>query len=220
MIKNIIFDLGGVLMTDVPLKKIAQELSIRFSISEQKLHSHLYPTEHWNLLTLGRISEDEYWERFVADSEIGVDQEELKNKVRTELHPIEENVRLVPRLKERFNLAILSNHSREWSRFMLKEFDFFNHFEQIIFSCDVGLRKPDPRIYELVLAKLRSKPDECLFIDDKKRNTEAAEQIGMKTVVLENPSNLREKLSQLGITFEDEQPPIPSPFYGEGEQRG
>jgi putative hydrolase of the HAD superfamily len=201
MFKNIIFDLGGVLMTDVPLMKIARDLSVRFSMSGDELHSHLYPTEHWTLLTLGEISEDEYWDHFLKASKINVDKEELKDMVRTELRPIEENVEIIPLLKSQYKLAILSNHSREWSEFMRKEFDFFNYFDQIIVSCNVGLRKPDPRIYQLALTRLHSEPEECLFIDDKKRNTDGAQRVGMKTIVLDDVSRLREKLFGLGVAF-------------------
>jgi len=202
MIKSIIFDVGRVLVTDVPLKMIAKDLSVRFSIPEDELHSYLYPNQHWTLLTLGKISEDEYWEHFLKASKVKVDKKELKERVRSELRPIGENVKIVPLLKSQYQLAILSNHSREWSQFMTKEFDFFNYFDQIIFSCDVGLRKPDPRIYKLALTKLGSEPEECLFIDDKKRNTDGAEKVGMKTILLENVSKLREELFGFGVILE------------------
>jgi len=201
MIKSIIFDVGGVLMADVPLKKIAQELSMRFSMPEDELHSYLYPNEHWTLLTLGKISENEYWEYFLKTSKVNVDKEELKDVVRTELRPIEETVKILPLLKRQCQLAILSNHSKEWSEFMTKEYYFFSYFDQIIFSCEVGLRKPDSRIYKLALTKLGSMPEECLFIDDKKRNTDGAEEVGMKTITLDNISNLREELFQFGIAL-------------------
>ena len=201
MIKSIIFDVGRVLMTDVPLKKIAEELSVRFSIPEDELHSCLYPNEHWTLLTSGEITEDEYWEHFLKASKVNLDRKELKDTVRNELRPIEETVKIVPLLARQYQLAILSNHAKEWSEFMREEFDFFNYFDPIIFSCDVGLRKPDLRIYKLTLARLHSKPEECLFIDDKKRNTDGAQKVGMKTILLENVSKLREELFGLGVTL-------------------
>lgn len=201
MIKSIVFDVGGVLMADVPLRKIAEELSLRFSMSEEQLHSHLYPTEHWTLLTLGKISEDEYWDHFLKASEVDLDKGELKEKVRTALRPIADNVELIPQLKDKYELAILSNHAKEWSQFMMKEFDFFRHFRQTIFSCDVGLRKPDPQIYKLAMTKLGCEPEECLFIDDKQRNTDGAQKVGMKTIVLESASRLREELFSFGFVL-------------------
>ncbi len=202
MFRNIIFDAGRVLVTDVPLKKIAAELSRRFSVPAELLHSCLYPTEHWTRLTLGEISEDEYWEHFLKESRIDVDKDSLKNKVRAELRPIRKNVEIIPQLVGRYHLAILSNHAKEWSQFMTKQFDFFRYFDHVIFSCDVGLRKPDPRIYRLALSRLSSGPSESLFVDDKKRNTDGAEGIGMTTVMLEKASSLREELLEAGIKLQ------------------
>lgn len=206
MIRNIIFDAGRVLVTDVPLKKIAHELSLKFPISPEELHSHLYPTEHWTRLTLGEISEDRYWESFLKASKIDLDKGYLKDKVRAELRPIPDNVKIIPRLAGKYRLAILSNHAREWAEYMQKEFVFFGYFDQVIFSCDVHLRKPDPRIYELAMRRLGSKPDECLFVDDKTRNTDAAATLGIKTLTLEGTAGLRDELKRRAINLDDRAP--------------
>jgi epoxide hydrolase-like predicted phosphatase len=213
MIKAIIFDLGGVLMTDVPLKEIAEDLSKRFTLPAEEIWAYLYPSEHWELLTLGKITEDEYWENFLKASKISEKLEvrseksevrsqklkkELKKKVRSSLFPLGHSTRIINLLRNRYKLAILSNHSKEWSKYMRQEFDLFKSFDPIIFSCDVGFRKPDPRIYEIALERLKCKPEECIFIDDKKRNTNAAEKLGMKGIVFEDPLKLEKDLSELG----------------------
>jgi epoxide hydrolase-like predicted phosphatase len=234
MIKAIIFDLGGVLMTDVPLKQIAEDLAKKSSLSEvdslrsqqadslrslqvdsllslrEEIHAHLYPTKHWDLLTLGKITEDEYWDNFLKASKISEKlevkseklKEELKKKVRSSLYPLKHSASIVNLLKENYKLAILSNHAKEWSEYMKEEFDLFKSFDDIIFSCDVGLRKPDLKIYEIALDKLKCDPDECIFIDDKKRNTDAAEKLGIKGIVFEEFSKLVENLSMVGVKIE------------------
>jgi putative hydrolase of the HAD superfamily len=207
MIRAIIFDLGGVLITDVPLKPIAEEFSKKSSLSAEEIHTHLYPTEHWNLLTLGKITEDEYWDDFLKaykiseKSEVRSDKlkEELKEKIRSALYPLKHSASIINLLKENYRLAILSNHAKEWSEYMKQKFDLFRFFDPIIFSCDVGLRKPDPRIYEAVLQKLKCSVNECVFIDDKKRNTDAAEKLGMKGIVFEEYSKLLEDLARYGV---------------------
>lgn len=219
MIKAIIFDLGGVLMTDVPLKQIAGALAKKSSLPEDKIHAHLYPTEHWNLLTLGKITEDEYWDNFLKASKISEKLEvrseklkkELKKKVRSSLYPLNHAPRLVNLLKNhpfdhaqdlRCKLAILSNHAKEWSEYMQQKFDLFKSFDSIIFSCDVGFRKPDPKIYKIALEQLQCEAKECVLIDDKKRNTDAAEKLGIKGIVFEEYLKLVEELSGLGIRIE------------------
>jgi epoxide hydrolase-like predicted phosphatase len=210
MIKAIIFDLGGVLMTDVPLKEIAEDLAKKSSLSADEIHGHLYPTEHWDLLTLGKITEDEYWYDFLRISKISEKLEvgseklkkKLKRKVRSSLFPLDDSTKIVDLLKIRHKLAILSNHSKEWSKYMRQKFDLFKSFDPIIFSCYVGFRKPDPKIYEIALEKLKCDPEECIFIDDKKRNTDRAEKLGMKGIVFEEASKLIKDLSKLGVKIE------------------
>lgn len=200
-------------MTDVPLKQIAEDLAKRSSLSEvdslrslqEEIHAHLYPTEHWNLLTLGKIMEDEYWGTFLKLSRLNVDKKYLRNKVRSSLYPLKHSASIVNLLKNHCKLAILSNHAQEWSEYMKREFDLFKSFDPIIFSCDVGLRKPDSKIYEIALNKLKCDPEECVFIDDKKRNTYAAEKLGIKGIVFEESSKLVEDLSRLGVKIESKQ---------------
>jgi epoxide hydrolase-like predicted phosphatase len=199
MINTIIFDLGGVLVTDVPLKEIARDLSAKLSRSADELHSHLYPTDHWTALTSGDISEDDYWNAFLKAAGLDLDKDQFKQMVRSELRPLPQNAEVIPLLDGSYKLGVLSNHAREWAQFMEREFDFFGYFDQVIFSCDVHLRKPDPRIYRLALARIDSKPDQCLFVDDKRRNTDAAAALGMKTLTLDRNAGLREELLLLGI---------------------
>jgi epoxide hydrolase-like predicted phosphatase len=207
MIKAIIFDLGGVLMTDVPLKEIAEDLSKRLTLPAEKIWAYLYPSKHWELLTLGKITEDEYWDDLLRTSKISEKLEmrseklkkELKKKVRSSLFPLGHSTRIINLLRNRYKLAILSNHAKEWSEYMKQKFDLFKSFDPIIFSCDVGFRKPDPQIYKMALEKLKCDPEECIFIDDKKRNTDAAEKLGMKGIVFEQASRLLEDLLILGL---------------------
>ncbi len=199
MINTIIFDLGGVLVTDVPLKKIARDLSAKLSRSADELHSHLYPTDHWTALTSGNISEDDYWKAFLRTAGLDLDKDQFKQMVRSELRPLPQNAEVIPLLDGSYKLGVLSNHAREWAQFMQEQFDFFGYFDQVVFSCDVHLRKPDPQIYRLALAQLDSEADQCLFVDDKKRNTDAAAALGMKVLTLDRDSGLREQLLLSGI---------------------
>jgi putative hydrolase of the HAD superfamily len=210
MIKAIIFDLGGVLMTDVPLREIAEDLAKESGLPTEEIHAHLYPSQQWDLLTLGKITEDEYWNNFLEVSKISEKLEvrsqklkkELKKKVRSSLFPFEDNTRIVNLLKKNYKLGILSNHAKEWSQHMKQKFDLFKSFDQIIFSCNVGFRKPDPKIYEIALERLGCNPEECIFIDDKKRNTDSAEKLGIHGIVFQDFSNLIEDLNKLSVKMD------------------
>ncbi|PBJ14609.1 HAD family phosphatase [Flavobacterium sp. ACN6] len=58
--------------------------------------------------------------------------------------------------------------------------DFYNCFEKVYFSFDIGLRKPDPKIYQFLIDKHNLVPEHTLFVDDKKENTDSAAALGIK----------------------------------------
>ncbi len=60
--------------------------------------------------------------------------------------------------------------------------------------------KPDMEIYEYVLKELNAKSEECVFIDDKAENIEAAEKLGIHGIVFENKEQLKQDLEELGVT--------------------
>jgi len=65
-------------------------------------------------------------------------------------------------------------------------------FERVIVSCDVGVRKPRPKIYKLTLRKLKLKPSQTIFIDDLQWNTKPPQKFWMKTILFKNISNASE----------------------------
>jgi len=69
----------------------------------------------------------------------------------------------------------------------------------VTISAEVGLRKPDPRIYQLTLRRLQLEPGETLFIDDKVRNVEGARVLGMEGILFESPAQLQRELLERGL---------------------
>ncbi|MBU1129680.1 MAG: HAD-IA family hydrolase [Nanoarchaeota archaeon] len=72
-------------------------------------------------------------------------------------------------------------------------------FNAVVISCDVGLRKPHPKIYKLVLKKLKTKPSEAIFIDNQKWNIEPAKKLGIHTILYKNNKQLFKQLSKWGV---------------------
>lgn len=88
-----------------------------------------------------------------------------------------------------YKIAILSD---QWS-YSKKAFvdnRITKKFDVAIFSCDVGMRKPNPKIYKLALEKLKIEPGESLFIDNRDWNLEPAKKLGMKTILFKNNKQL------------------------------
>lgn len=97
-------------------------------------------------------------------------------------------------------LYALTNWSAEKFGLMRERFAFLNHFEDILVSGEVGLKKPDPRIYDLLLERIGYDAEDCLFIDDARPNVEAARTLGFHAIHLDRPGALAQKLQDFGIT--------------------
>lgn len=100
-------------------------------------------------------------------------------------------------------IAALSNWSAEKFPIARERYDFLAWFETIVVSGEIGISKPDPRIYEHLLAVTRFIPRRTVFIDDSQANVEAAAALGMTPVHFTDAATLRRRLRQLGLLGAD-----------------
>lgn len=109
-------------------------------------------------------------------------------------------VEIMKRLKEKgYSLYGLSNWSAETFPLAREKYDFFNLLDDIVISGEVGMIKPDPEIFELLLQRIARKADECLFIDDAPANVEQAQRMGFATVLFQSPEQLEAELRMLHV---------------------
>ncbi|ACJ75610.1 HAD superfamily hydrolase [Thermosipho africanus TCF52B] len=196
MINNIIFDLGRVLINWEPekyMKKVFDEKTISFLLEKT------FNTNDWNLMDKGVIDEQTLWENKLNQyPEYKKEIEHMKNKVLDLLTPIEENAKLLYILKEKgYNLYILSNFSKIAFQKVYEKYDFFKLFDGMIISSHVKSIKPEDEIYKILIEKYKINPAESLYIDDKIENIKAGEKFGFKTIHLEKPEDLKDKLSKI-----------------------
>jgi putative hydrolase of the HAD superfamily len=98
-------------------------------------------------------------------------------------------------------LALLSNAPDELAE-AISGLPVAAYFGQLIFSCQLKLAKPDPECYGRALARMRARPDEVIFLDDRAENVTAAAALGLRTVQFTSPSQARaavtERLAAIG----------------------
>jgi len=188
MIKAVIFDYGGVMRftPNSTIKQIAEAygVSLQEFLDKSKQFSDLF--------SCGEISEEEFWEKSsrALNRAIPVEKEDfwIKKYEAEPMYP--EMVDFVKQLKAgRLKTIVLSNVTKPYA-IITKNKGGYEHFDKVILSCFVGLRKPNPEIYSLAIKKLRIEPEKCLFIDDYKPNLESAEKLGMKTVLAKKPKQV------------------------------
>jgi len=139
-------------------------------------------------LECGRISEDRFLEILRDGLEPLVGERPALHRFKETyfdgLHPNEEMIALMAKLSGRgYRMAILTNNVREWEPIWRAKLPVDEIFETVVDSAFVGMRKPEPEIYELTLERLDGiAAPECLFVDDTEVNCEAAAAIGIRVV--------------------------------------
>ncbi len=93
-------------------------------------------------------------------------------------------------------LAIISNMTWDTLAYMQTNYRWLELFDEMVFSCEIGINKPDRRIYEICSARLGLAPAECLFVDDSLANVEGARRAGMHAIHFKSFSEFSEEIGQ------------------------
>lgn len=145
-------------------------------------------THDWHRLEIGAISLDEYLAGVVerAPAVLGKRLDFQAYLAFMRNMPIGVHWPLVHRARrlkrDGIALALLTNNVKEWGDHWKATIPLDELFPVVVDSSEVGLRKPDPRIYELTCSRLGVAPDACLFVDDNADNVAAAAALGMESV--------------------------------------
>lgn len=115
--------------------------------------------------------------------------------------PITSTFELIKRLKNGYKLALLSN-TNEWDfNFGIKPIEIFGLFDAVSLSFQIKAMKPSEKIFDDCLRKLNLKPNECIYIDDIKKYSDKATEIGMFGIHYTTHSGLLKSLKSLNVNF-------------------
>ncbi|MFA7707942.1 MAG: HAD family phosphatase [Candidatus Pacearchaeota archaeon] len=197
MIKTIIFDLAEVYLKGII--GVEEHLEPLFQISKDKIYDLLKGQNFINLMN-GKISEEKYLENILSKNNFDVSIINLKDAIRKNFLEIEGTREIILELKNKnFKLGLLSVHCREWINYCNKKFNYHELFDSISYSFETSVCKPDKKAFKIILEKLDTKPEECLFIDDSLKNIQSAQELGLNTIHFKNPVQLKEELISFGV---------------------
>jgi|WetSurMetagenome_2_1015567.scaffolds.fasta_scaffold53973_2 glucose-1-phosphatase len=202
MIRNIIFDLGNVLISWKPEDYL--RLNGYSDSARNQILDHVIRSPEWLLLDNGDIDLSEAAERIAAKSSLKIPEIFAVFDLRTSiLFPLVSNAKLLPALKEYgFKLYYLSNFPDDIFDEIQNRYELFRFFDGGIISARVKISKPDPEIFRVLMKMYRLIPEESLFIDDIAVNSLAAESVGITGIHLHDPDLLKEMLQhKLGVVI-------------------
>ena len=205
--KAVIFDYCNVLegpSDPIAFEQVKTSLAHKFGFETgQAFWHHFYSDQTWQEVKRGKITAEAFWDNRL--SSLGITEPEKQQAFIATLfqyHDIyPQMLTLVSQLKElKYRLAVVSNTDRtDLDQHIRKTKGFADSFEFVISSAVVGFAKPEPEIYVLAIDKLNLPPEEILFIDDLPRNTAAAEELGIPSIVFTSPTDLSDDLLKRGI---------------------
>ncbi len=190
-IKNILFDLGDVLI-DIDFQKVKSAFE-KLGISEfEKQFSQLTASSLFENLETGKISESNFYKAIQQQSSVPLADSDIKDAWNAILLDFRiESMKKLQELKQTHRLFLLSNtnaiHLTEVNNILQRQLGISNldvFFEKAYYSHLVGLRKPHREIFEFVLKDAGICASETVFIDDTPPNISTAEQLGFRTHLL------------------------------------
>lgn len=183
MIKNIIFDLGNVLIKFQPKKFIKENVDEKY---REKFFEIVFCGQEWKDLDRGVLEYSEAIKIFsekLPECTLAI-KKLFDNYILDTLEPIEENIEILKKLKKDYKLYVLSNFHYPAFDYIFENWDFFKLFDGKVVSGHCKLMKPEKEIFEMICNKYSLIPSESLFIDDVKENIEAGQNFGMNVVHL------------------------------------
>ncbi len=193
-IKAIVFDVGQIFQKK---KIIYQKICEKYPhISLEDIAKAKCKYGLKSKFRTGKMSQEEYARRFFDN--LGLKDAELLALTKKSSEKYPKVIEFARQLSKKYRIAALTNIGYgprlEARKIMLKEIAEF-----VMASADAGASKPSKKAYQALLDKLKLKPAEVIFIDDKKRNIDGAKKLGIKGIVFKNLAQLKRDLEKLGV---------------------
>ncbi len=207
-LRAVIFDYGMVLTE--PANALAHQRMLELTRLDTTAFEHAYWL-HRPAYDRGTLHGLTYWPTFARTANITLEPAtiaqliELDIRMWTDLNPA--MMRWVEQLHAaKVRTAIVSNMGAEVLAHMRANFDWLRGFDQLTWSCELDMLKPEPEIYRHTLERLGVCAEEALFLDDREENVEGARRVGMQALVFRDVATLRNDLLQ--ASWNTQLPPL------------
>lgn len=197
MIKNIIFDVGKVLVSYEP-DAYMERLGIAKE-AQDAINKAMFRNKLWDIADQGIFTHEEMVEKFIAGAP------KYETEIRQLCATIGNTIEMLPHamewlseLKARgYNLYILSNYAEETYRQTKEKLAFLKLVDGAVFSFECKMIKPQKQIYEHICQKFQLNCSESIFVDDRMENVEAARRNGILAVLFQNYEQAKTELDEM-----------------------
>jgi glucose-1-phosphatase len=199
-ITTLVFDFGNVLGF-FSHRQAAEQLAAYSDLAPEAIQAFLFDADLEEAFEAGRLSSAELMDSVRTHCRVHCTEEQFRAAYADMFHPNPDICTLLPGFKERFRLLLLSNTNELHCAQFTRQFaDTLGWFDGLVYSHQVGVRKPDRRIFDHCLSLAGCPASECLFIDDLPANIAGAQAAGWQGLVYREGDDLRFRLAALGIS--------------------
>ena len=202
MITTLFFDLGEVVLTNDWTFVCPQKDKEFFAYYGIDTFSYAKNPFTQDLFT-GKMSEYDFWKNALnfyhahsTDPTKAIAIARKYQQAKPEMLPLLEALK-----KKGYTLGAITNTHKELLEWKIQAFHLSDYFSHIVGSCEVGITKPDFKIFDFALQKFKVSPDVCVFIDDSGKNVSAAEQVGMHGIVFTDKESLIQSFKTMGVAL-------------------
>jgi len=199
-VKTIIFDLGNVLLK-FDIRIIARKLAEQFSLDEDRLFDLFFDSPLTGIHDDGKIDEREFHRRVMEMLNINMDFGEFREiwvDIFTENTDV---VQLVRSLSGKYNVFLMTNINKMHFDYINGKFAIIKEFEEVFTSYEIGERKPHPKIFNAAISYADARPEEIVFIDDRKELIEGAQKLGICGIHYRDIDQLKKDLVKSGVSL-------------------
>jgi putative hydrolase of the HAD superfamily len=199
LIKALLFDFGGVLVRTEDWSP-RQRWEARLGLPERALDQAVFNSAVARRASHGQAGVAEVWAEVARALKLDPAQlDECRRDFWSGDKLDVDLIALIQSLRPRYQTAILSNAWNDARENFTRLFGLDQAFDHLIISAEVGLTKPDPRVYRLAAQRLGVEPSEAVFVDDFVENVEGARAVGMHALHYQPGLDVAAALAQLGV---------------------
>lgn len=198
-VRSLILDFGRVIGY-FDHGRTARRLAPHSRFSEAQIIDYLYPDDLEDAYEKGLVDSGHIVETLRREFDLRCSDQEIREAVADIFWPNEELCALIPRWKSKYRLVLGSNTNELHASHFRRQFgEVLGHFDGMILSHEIGVRKPQSRFFERCVEKAGCAPGSCLFIDDLSSNVAGARAAGLQALLYQDLPTLVAELRQLGI---------------------
>ena len=172
--KAIVLDMYGVIVKQTGDDFVPYVRQIFPDLSVEEIHTP------WFKADIGEITSLDVWKAIGFQGDL----EKIEKEYLDTIELSDGFIDFIEKVQGKYKLAIISNDSSRWSKYLREKFDLNKYFDVISISGDLKIQKPDERIFFLTIEKLGVNAEECFYIDDRTGNLNAAKKVGMMPILL------------------------------------